>query len=299
MLTTNIKHLKYISIGTLVFMLTCTTCNLRKNQSANTNTIEPEHTYPAVYPTPHDDWPLIADIQLSSYTITPITTFQASPKQPVLTAKDLELSNAIVKYVRYVNKGYWTECGVTYTKHSEKRKAATEWAVAINKAHKATTYKVHKRSKPRHLNLVAVMGLLIQESGLDRCAVGPYPRKYAHKHNLLPKVNGKRVLSHSLNTWKKVFTHPRFKNRLADLGPGQIVKRVGTSNFKWADVRKYMSLTPGIQIVFTELAHRGTLYHTTTPTNYWPGNMPSRGYTDKIRKHANKLITYNKYRSIK
>ena len=209
------------------------------------------------------------------------------PKTVLNSEEDLDLAARIAKFKRTKDHGIWWECGKRY-QPEEIDAAALEWAKAVNKAYHNTSYKL-RSGKVVKVNKAEALGIMMRETRLDRCAVGPYPRIFAYKNNIIKKKRG--VLSHTMEEIEKVFTHWRFQGRLADIGPGQIVKRIGRGkkHIKWDTIQDFLSLEPGIQLMFDEMADRGRMYSTLTPSISWPGSGDNAWYTLSVLRIGGKI----------
>lgn len=203
-----------------------------------------------------------------------------------IDAEDFKLAKRIVTWKQKMDHGLWWECGVKYSKEMQFN-VALDWAVAINDAREKVTYKY--RGKQRKMDMEEVIGILIKESRFDRCAVGPNPRLFALEKGLLKDRPG--TISHSLEEWERVFTHRRFRGRTADLGPGQLVKKIGgRKGLSWDEAKEYMTLCPGVELFFEDMALRGRMFRTANPSNHWPGNVPDFRYTMNARRYARALL---------
>lgn len=204
-----------------------------------------------------------------------------------INAEDIHIAERIAKWKRNRDRGVWWECGERHTL-DEFEGIALEWAQAVNHAYNNTSYKL-RSGKVVKVNKAEAIGIMMRETRLDRCAVGPYPREFAYKNNIIQRRKGS--LSHTMEEIKTIFTHRRFQGRLADIGPGQIVKRIGRGkeHIKWGTVKNFLSLDPGVQLVFDELADRGQMYSTRTPSNKWPGNGENTWYTNHVLRMGGKL----------
>ena len=218
------------------------------------------------------------------------------PEEPLSEAEalginpdDLSLAKALFKWKMKYDKGIWVECGVKYDGAPEIKQAAIEWAQAINAAHKNATYTL-RNGKTTKVSRKEVIGVMVNESRFDRCAVGPHPRKFAYKKGILKRKSWH--ISHSLEELKQVFTHPSFQGRQADLGGGQIVVRVGGDHTPWSEIKNYLSVVPGVQIVFDEMKRRGEMYNTKTPSDRWPGSQKHTYYTTKALRNASLIYKY-------
>lgn len=209
--------------------------------------------------------------------------------KPEVNQLDADMAARIVRWKRRVDRSVWWECGKRYTTKEEFQKAALEWAVAVNKAHAKTTYEL-RSGKVVKVNKSEALGIMMRETRLDRCAVGPYPRKFAYANKIIQRRDGS--LSHTIEELEKVFTHRKFQGRLADIGPGQIVKRVGSKgkkSIKWATIKKFLTVEPGVQLVFDEMADRGQMYSTRHPSTKWPGNGPNNWYTNNVLRMGSRI----------
>ena len=209
--------------------------------------------------------------------------------EPEINKVDADMATRIVRWKRRVDRSVWWECGKRYTTQEEFNKAALEWATAVNRAYKNTSYKL-RSGKVVKVNKSEALGIMMRETRLDRCAVGPYPRKFAYAKKIIKRRDG--TLSHTLEEIEKVFTHRKFQGRLADIGPGQIVKRIGgkgKKSIQWETVKKYLTVDPGVQLVFDEMADRGRMYSTRTPSNKWPGNGENSWYTNNVLRMGSRI----------
>ncbi len=195
----------------------------------------------------------------------------------------VELASHIVAYKRRM--GGWVECGEMHHE-DELAEVALEWSSAIIKALEKNVYKY--RGKMIHLDMEEAIGVMMHESRLDRCAVGPYPRKFAYNKGLLKRK--KNTISHSMEEWESVFKHKGFKKRDADLGPGQIVHE-NVGSMSWQDIKDIMSVNPGVDKVFAELALRGRMYRTASPSGRWPGRLNHPRYTFTARRTGRSLLS--------
>jgi len=225
---------------------------------------------------------------------SPVGIVPVQEPEAEINEDDAALAKRIVRWKKKKDHGIWWECGKRYTAE-EVVTVALEWATAINAAYEMTTYKL-RSGKVVKVNKQEAVGVMIHETRFDRCGVGPFPREFAYKHKLLKKKKG--TISHSLEDLEMVFTHPKFQGRKADIGPGQIVFRIGKGkdHIKWEEVVTYMSVEPGVAKVFTEMAFRGNLYNTRTPSDRWPGSKKHSWYTTKIMRYGAYIFNDNWYR---
>ena len=153
----------------------------------------------AVPTAPVNNVPIIETLPtIPKYVPTPsLPKVIAEP--PIVTGKDntlptnspevTELGDSIISWKRKTDHNIWWECGVKYDKEQIKI-AAYAWADALVSAHKKTTYSVRwgrHKGKPLKVNMREATGVIINESRFDRCAIGPYPRKFAYKKGILER----------------------------------------------------------------------------------------------------------------
>lgn len=199
-----------------------------------------------------------------------------------LSLKIEKLANQLVQFKKKVDHNIWWECGKKYNTPQEIKTAAHEWATAIVKEQSKTTYTLRYSGKEIRPNLREAVGLILNESRFDRCAIGLYTRKHAYKNGLLRRPI--THISHSLEEIEDMF--PKIEGRLVDLGPGQIVRRVGKNHLPWEQTKKYLTVVPGIKLVFEGMAYRGRIYQTKYPSLHWPGNQKAKWYFLKIMRQT-------------
>ena len=287
--------LKYVTILLLSILLGC----------AHKVSV-PEHPASDEINPDEVDTDRVVPVQEDTETQLPVdkylSTEAAPPEPPAITPKklteaerlglsdkDLNLAKALFKWKMKYDKGIWVECGVKYDGSAEIKKASIEWAKAINAAHATATYTL-RNGKTVQVNKKEAIGVMMNESRFDRCAVGPYPRKFAYKKGILKRKSWH--ISHSLDELEAVFTHPAFQGRKADLGGGQIVVRIGAKYTPWSKIKNYLSVVPGVQIVFDEMKRRGEMYSTKTPSDRWPGSQKHTYYTTRALRNASLICQY-------
>ena len=207
-----------------------------------------------------------------------------------------QLAGSIIEWKRRVDHSVWWECGVRYTL-DEAKEAAQEWADAIVTAHNNTTYTLRfgkNKDKLRRVDLNEVIGIIINESRFDRCALGPSPRNFAYAEGILQRK--KNTFSHPMEDLERLVKHPKMRGKKLDLGPGQILKRIPHKGDAWDTFKDYLTLTPGIQKLFDELAHRGFFYNRTKPSSTWPGLGNHKAYTVRVLMNAQSLFSPPKHK---
>lgn len=232
---------------------------------------------------------VIPEITVVTKPIVPIEGTIEKQEEPEVVEvpvneEDLDLARKFVRWKKRYDNSVWWECGKMHAPE-DLDAVALEWASAINAAYNDTTYTL-RSGKVVKVNKEEAVGIMLNESHFDRCAVGPNPRKFAYANKLLTRP--RRSISHSLEELEMVFKNPKFIGRLADIGPGQIVFRIekGRKHIKWDEALLYLSVNPGVDKVFKEMAARGEMYSTRTPSGYWPGNPEHKLYTLKILRKS-------------
>jgi hypothetical protein len=203
------------------------------------------------------------------------------------TSETVELAQKIYRWKMGADQGAWFECGDRYTEE-EMKWAALDWADAILKAQKETSYVIRRKSY--HVDLREALGIFYAESRFDSCALGPNPRKFAYAEGLLQKP--KKGFSHSIDEILWVLNNPKWQPwRLADLGGGQIVwsKSNKRATFQ-GDPVTLLELKSGTKEVFKLLAQRGQQFKSVTPSAYWPGTMRHLEYYIRIFKCGHNIL---------
>ena len=204
------------------------------------------------------------------------------------------LAHYLYQFKTKSDHGIWNICGKRLN-DQEMKAAAYAYSRELLKAHHTTFYTI-KRGRVKHkvkVPLQGVVGVMISESRLDYCAIGPHPRKWAYKHKLLkPNPKGTGTPSFTQEEILKVLNHPTWRKRLADLGPGQMVwGRNAKAIFK-GEPEELLSLSPGIKHVFEEMADRGHRKNSVRPWIYWPGERPHHWYDIRIMKFIRQVFAH-------
>lgn len=227
------------------------------------------------------------------FAITPVL----EEKEPKFILNPYEwegLAHYLYQFKTKSDHGIWNICGKRLS-DEEMKIASYEYAKELLKAHHTTFYTI-QRGKTKYtvkVPLRGVIGVMVAESRLDYCAIGPHPRKWAYKHKLLkPNPKGAGTPSFTREAVLKVLNHPKWRGRLADLGPGQMVwGRNKKAIFKGAP-EELLSLTPGIKRVFEEMADRGQRKNSRRPWVYWPGEKPHHWYDIRVMKFVRQVFSY-------
>jgi len=127
-----------------------------------------------------------------------------------------------------------------------------------------------------------VVATAYNESGLDACALGLYPRKWGYKEGILKPR--KRTVSHTREEISEFKDNPIVKKQYRrtgiDLGICQILSR-----FYRDQTDDMMTLGAGIGICVREMKSRSLGRKTNTPWLYWRGSE-TLWYREKIRKRV-------------
>lgn len=154
-----------------------------------------------------------------------------------------------------VKEGVWYQCGL--------KVPVSDWYDRAVEIAEACVYS----ARPYGLDPVGQLATWQQESRLDPCALGTYPRQWAVKHGLLKAKRSS--LSYTKAEVERVLADPRFKAsfRLVDLGLSQALYPAYTHG---ATVDELLSID-GALYSAKELVYRGIMWNTKEPWIYWPG----------------------------
>lgn len=153
-----------------------------------------------------------------------------------------------------VKEEVWYQCGV--------RVPTSLWYPKAVEIAEACLY----TARPLGVDPVGQLATWQQESRLDPCALGTYPRKWAVEHRLLKR---QRSMSYTKAEVKRVLADRRFKATfpLVDLGLAQLLHPAYT----WGATLDEILSIDGAIYSAKEMAHRGKMWRTKRPWMYWPG----------------------------
>jgi hypothetical protein len=184
-----------------------------------------------------------------------------------------KLSQGIRKLVRIRDHGNWYYCGEKLGEYEQ-----IEVSTAIAYRTVVSQYELGLDVSPW-----GIIATAYNESGLDPCALGIYPRKWAYKKGMLRKR--KKTCSHTRNEVLSFINNPVAKRRYSrsgfDLGICQVLSR-----FYRGQEPDMLSMTDGIRMCIVEMQHRARRNKTNKPWLYWKGTRKTGWYRNRIRKWA-------------
>jgi len=184
-----------------------------------------------------------------------------------------KLSQGIRKLVRIRDHGNWYYCGEKLGEYEQ-----IEISTAIAYRTVVSQYELGLDVSPW-----GIIATAYNESGLDSCALGIYPRKWAYKKGMLRKR--KKTCSHTRNEVLSFINNPAAKRRYSrsgfDLGICQVLSR-----FYRGQELDMLNMTDGIRMCIVEMQHRANRNKTNKPWLYWKGTRKTGWYRNRIRKWA-------------
>jgi hypothetical protein len=228
----------------------------------------------------------------------PVSDMDEKPSLSNEERARLVLIGRLAEGIRKVGKnkggGRWWECGKIY-KPEEEATAAIEWAARI--VWLSSEYSDRGSLNGYQLNPWEIAGVAVNECGMDRCALGKYPRKWGYEHGTLRR--SRFSISHTYEDIEKTLTDPRGKDVWTTAGldgaPMHVLwkckdkmcwpkfNREGLPPIQMRDV---FSLGMGFEYNVREFKKRAIDYRTRTPSLYW------RGY--KCEWYREKIINWEK-----
>lgn len=195
-----------------------------------------------------------------------------------LEEEQVELIGRLAKGMRALirkrDHGTWYYCGELLNARRQE-----EMSVAI-------AYNVVITQSDVGLDKVSPWGIVAtayNESGLDSCALGLYPRKWAYKRGMLKRR--KNTCSHTKNEVLSFINDAKAKRRYSksgfDLGMCQVLSR-----FYRGQEDNMLTMDEGIKMCIIEMQHRANRNKTNKPWLYWKGTSKTGWYRRKIRKWA-------------
>jgi hypothetical protein len=198
---------------------------------------------------------------------------------PVLTVDSLlvsRLEGGLYKY--FVRKNGWAQCGKIVRNKEEIAKLAKYYAYTINIAI------VEQSNEDYAINMWGVVGVMLQESGLDPCAVGKNPREYAYTKGILKRPE--MGITHTVDELKRALKNPammrRFKRTGYDLGLAQMLQPYYDAP---NDYDKIFNPVYSANQTVKEMIRRSRRMKTKKPWLYWRGHK-AHWYENRIKKQA-------------
>jgi hypothetical protein len=229
-------------------------------------------------------WQEVVDEELDQ-TIQPVEAKKKEiPKRAFPNENQLRmigrLANGITE-MKLRQKG-WYECGTLYSDKEEIRTKALDYAYHIVKA----SYIMSDESFT--LNIWGLAGVIENESGFDRCALGLYPRKHAYNLGILKRR--KMCISHTEEEVLSALEDPRmqkkFKRTGVDLGVGQVLSRFYD---RPKDYRSHMQVAYGTLQAGRIMRNRARWKGTDRPWLYWRSTSRTDWYDKKVVRNARKM----------
>lgn len=195
-------------------------------------------------------------------------------EEEVVTPKVYLETPALAAGIRKIMNGNWFYCG---NKLTSKEEFTLSNAIA---------YSLLKEmdSLALDVNPWGILGTMFNESRIDVCALGLYPRFWAYDHGLL-----KRRTTSISHTKEEVLKVVRSKEANAefqafDLGLCQVL----TKFYPSTPTNEFLDLASGVRICVLEMKARAKRNNTNKPWKYWPG-YAADWYADKVRVRARKM----------
>jgi len=262
---------------------------------------QPSNSEPAIL----ENYPPVCDATDVYADALPQTLFNVeeipAEKPEVLFPKDGDvkligrLTRGVKKIAKKKGGGNWWYCGRIVQPEKEDD-LALEWAYRI--AYLAWEYTDRGSDNGITINPWGIFGVISNETGFDKCALGPWPRKWAYANGTM-KQRG-RCLSHTYADIKKTMTHPRgierWKTAGIDAAP---LHQLWRCNEKGMCKPKFNSRDPLPPITLDEVFSLGKGFEygvrkmkkdsidfkTDRPWMYWPGYRSER-YDKKVVRWA-------------
>lgn len=192
------------------------------------------------------------------------------------------LAKGIRELVRKRDHGTWYYCGELLDAYRQE-----EISVSI-------AYNVVIAQSSVGLDKVSPWGIIAtayNESGLDSCALGLYPRKWAYKRGMLKRR--KNTCSHPksevLTFINSSIAKKRYSKSGFDLGMCQVLSR-----FYRGQEDNMLTMDEGIKMCIIEMQHRANRNKTNKPWLYWKGTSKTGWYRARIRKWVRMMGASNK-----
>jgi len=202
---------------------------------------------------------------------------------PVVPKKEVGITPSTKRYsgvgslaagILKITGDSWFFCGSKLS-----GKEASDMAISI-------AYLVYSNMDSVSLDVSAwgVVGTMFNESRIDSCALGLYPRKWAYSKGFLLRKGPS--ISHTKYDVLDVVSKKEAKSQFSsfDLGICQVLTRFYKDN----PPSDFLDLKKGIRICILEMKARANGYRTKTPWLYWKGHK-AEWYRGKIRRAVKKM----------
>ena len=229
-----------------------------------------------------------------------------TPEQPADSAfpqkEHMQLIGRMASGVRKIalqkGGGRWWNCGKPYKTEDEEVNASLEWAYRI--VFLAWEYSDNGSDDGITINPWGIFGTAANESGFDKCALGPWPRKWGYEHKTITKR--RLCISHPYSEIKATMLHPkgieRWKTSGIDAAPLHQLWRCDEKGmcrpkFNRRDplppipLDEVFSLGKGFEYNVRKLKKDAIDFKTSRPWLYWPGHRSAK-YDKKVTRWARK-----------
>lgn len=194
---------------------------------------------------------------------------------PVSSSADLsEVGKLAETIYKRQSKNPWFVCGERLTEERQKKEISRIAYLVVQERNRIN----------RNLDIYGIIATMMNESNLDRCAIGKNPRNWAISKNIIRPSRRNISVPEA-----DVLAAVRHKNAARafpggfDLGICQILHR-----FYEGDPADMLKLGSGIRICVLEMSARAQFYKTNEPWYYWRGGY-KKWYGDKIKRIIRRL----------
>jgi hypothetical protein len=207
----------------------------------------------------------------------------------------VRMQAGIPKWKKKVHHGWW-ECGKEVSSVEKEETTALRWAFRIVQLSWEHSDDDHK------INPWGLAGIVANESGFDRCAVGPFLREWGYRKGAMKKKRG-GAISHSVKEIERWLFDRKVIATVSksgfDAGPMQELWRCNkarmcrsvfwTHNYPSISFESLFSMDVQFNWGVRELLRRARVNKTTRPWAYWRTGRNSEWYDKKITRWARML----------
>ncbi len=183
-----------------------------------------------------------------------------------------KISVGIRRLVDKRDHGKWYWCGELLDAHRQE-----EISIAI--AYRTIVFQQIMNAE--NISSWGIIATAYNESGLDACAIGYHPRKWAYKKGFLKKR--KNRISHNKQEVLDFINNPIAKKKYRksgfDLGYCQVLSR-----FYRGKEYEALSHEGGIKMCVEEMQRRSNINKTNQPWKYWKGTNKAGWYQKRIKR---------------
>lgn len=207
----------------------------------------------------------------------------------------VRLQAGIPTWKEKVHHGWW-ECGVEVATEEQKKETALRWAYRV------VQLSYEYSDDELTMNPWGVAGLVANESGFDRCAVGPFLREWGYKKGDMKKKRG-GAISHSEEEIAKFLFQPKVIATVQksgfDVGPMQELWRCNKLrecrsifwplHFSSVSFQRLFTMDYHFDSSVRELRRRARVNKTDRPWAYWRTGRRAEWYDKKLTRWAKML----------